>query len=68
MAWVWHCIAAEVEGGVWLPKGRHTTGKGFEADCRKYGEAMALGWRVLRVTPSMIKSGEAIALLRRVLG
>lgn len=55
-------LAVEIEGGVWSG-GRHTTGKGFEADCRKYSRAAALGWRVIRVTTGMVKSGEAIALV-----
>lgn len=40
-------IAVELEGGIWI-KGRHTTGKGFEADCEKYNTALSMGWRVLR--------------------
>lgn len=59
-------LAIEVEGGVWT-NGRHTRGAGFEEDARKYGEAVVLGWRVLRVTPDMVKSGEALRLVERAL-
>lgn len=65
-AWPDHMVAVEVEGGSWV-SGRHTTGKGFEADCEKYAEAAILGWRVIRVTPRMIDDGRAIDLVTRVL-
>lgn len=61
-----HSLALEVEGGSWI-RGRHTTGKGFENDCRKYAAANEHGWVVLRVTSSMVKSGEALDLLKRVI-
>ncbi len=59
-------LAIEVEGGTWV-NGRHNRGAGFEEDARKYGEAVALGYRVLRVTSDMVKSGEALALVERAL-
>jgi len=52
-------LAVEIEGGVWNG-GRHTTGKGFESDCRKYNRAAILGWRVLRFSTGMVESGVAI--------
>lgn len=48
-----HNLAIEVEGGIWTG-GRHTRGKGFEADCEKYLEAALLGWTVLRLTAKQI--------------
>lgn len=47
-------IAIEVEGGIWIG-GRHIHPLGFEKDCEKYNEAAKLGWKVYRITPSMIK-------------
>ncbi len=55
-------LLVEVEGGTWT-QGRHTRGKGFEADCDKYNAAATLGWRVLRFTPGMIKRGEAVNVI-----
>jgi very-short-patch-repair endonuclease len=57
----------EVDGGSWLPKGRHTTGSGFEKDAEKLNAAAELGYRVLRYTPRMIESGEALEQIRRIL-
>lgn len=64
-AWPCECdmIAVEVEGGTW-GKSRHTTGKGYEADCEKYSMAAILGWRVIRVTGDMVKDGRATQLIR----
>jgi very-short-patch-repair endonuclease len=65
-AWPDRKLAIEVEGGTWVG-GRHTRGAGFEADCIKYTEAAVAGWRVLRVTTSMVKTGVAIDALKRAL-
>lgn len=52
-------IIVEVEGGTFV-NGRHNRGASFDKDCEKYAEAMMLGYRVLRVTGTHIKSGQAI--------
>ena len=49
-AWPEHKVALEVEGGVHTG-GRHTRGKGFEADMTKYNTAASMGWYVLRCQP-----------------
>jgi len=63
-AWPLEKFAVEIEGGVWS-NGRHNRGKGFIEDCIKYNEAVMLGWRVIRVTTEMVKSGEAMAYIER---
>jgi very-short-patch-repair endonuclease len=65
-AWPDRQIGCEVEGGVYI-NGRHNRGAGFEADLEKYATAEILGWRVLRVGPSMVKSGRAVELLEMML-
>ena len=65
-AWPDQMIALEVDGGIWTG-GRHTKGAGYQADCEKLNEAAVLGWRVFRVTSSMIKTGYALRLLESVL-
>ncbi len=65
--WPAHKLAAEIEGGVWLGKSRHTSGKGFTNDAIKYAEALCLGYRVLRVTTQQVENGQAIGWLERLL-
>lgn len=61
-AWPDLKMAAEVEGGTWAG-GRHSTGKGFAADCRKYNAAALAGWRVFRFTGDQVRSGYARGVL-----
>ena len=60
-------LLVEVEGGIWTG-GRHVTGAGFEADCVKYNEAAILGYRIIRVTGNMVRSGQALNMIMRALG
>lgn len=66
-AWPPQHLALEVDGGTWNG-GRHVRGAGYEEDCRKLNEALVRGWRVLRFTTDMVKSGEALELVERALG
>ncbi len=66
-AWPEHDLAVEVEGGGWS-QGRHTRGKGFSDDLKKYSEAMRLGWLVYRCDGALIRSGEAIQVVMKLLG
>ncbi len=65
-AWSTHNLAVECEGGHWTG-GRHVRGAGFEKDIQKYNQAQIDGWRVLRFTASMIKSGEALRTIERAI-
>lgn len=56
----------EVDGAVYK-QGRHTRGKGFEADCEKTNEAQILGYRVLRFSTGQVKSGYALDAIRRAI-
>lgn len=59
-------LAIEIEGGFFLKDGgRHTRGAGARSDCEKYNEAVLLGWRVLRVLPEWVQSGQAFSLVAR---
>lgn len=46
---------------------RHTTNRGYEQDCEKYDAAVLAGWRLLRFTPSMIRSGKALTMIELAL-
>ena len=61
-----HMILVEIEGGVWV-NGRHNRGAGYSADCEKYSHAALLGYRVFRFTPDMVKSGEAVQMIKAAL-
>jgi len=56
----WERIAIEIEG-----YGRHQSMKGFNEDLSKYGELIAQGWTLLRVSRQMIADGTALDLLAR---
>lgn len=62
-AWPELNLAVEVEGGTWT-QGRHSRGSGFARDAEKYNAAALLGWRVFRCTTAMVRSGEALRLIR----
>lgn len=62
LAWVDRFICVEVQGGAFV-QGRHVQGTGFEKDCEKFSTAAALGWRLLPVTPRMIRDGKALTLV-----
>jgi hypothetical protein len=61
-----HMLYIEVEGGI-HSGGRHTRGKGFEADMEKYNTAASKGWRMIRVVPSQLISESTIELIKRTL-
>src|SRR5688572_619191 len=48
--WPSYRVALEREGGIWV-RGRHSRGKGMEADMVKYAEAALHGWTVFRASP-----------------
>lgn len=66
-AWPDFHLAVEIEGGTAFGKSRHSRGKGFEEDARKYNKATILGWRVLRFTTNQVATAEAIDFVREAL-
>ena len=59
-------LLIEVDGGAFIA-GRHTRGTGFEKDAEKASLAAVNGWRVIRVTPRHIDSGQALEWIRAAL-
>jgi hypothetical protein len=60
-------IAVEIEGAIWS-RGRHTRGKGYQADLDKYNAATMMGYRVLRFSTHDVLTGRAKAFLKEHLG
>ena len=56
-------FAVEIEGSVYA-NGRHTRGKGFEADCHKYNTLTTMRIPLLRFTTGQVKRGEDIPYLQ----
>lgn len=65
--WPAEKVVVEVEGGTRHGKGRHSRGKGFDEDCRKYFQLNMAGYLVIRVTGTHIQSGEAVTWVRAAL-
>jgi very-short-patch-repair endonuclease len=65
-AWKDEKIAVEIEGGIYTG-GRHTRGRGFEADCEKYNAGTLAGWRIFRFSAKHVTSGEAIRTIEEAL-
>jgi very-short-patch-repair endonuclease len=57
-------LLIEIEGGEFI-NGRHN--RNLRGDAEKYNNAVLLGYRVLRFTGSMLKSGEAMETMQRAL-
>jgi len=53
-----HYVAVEIDGGTWSG-GRHVRGDGYDRDCEKQNLATAGGWRLFRVTASLLKTDPA---------
>lgn len=66
-AWPDAKLLVECEGGI-HSRGRHTQPEGFRKDAEKYNAAALAGWRVLRFTGGMVRSGAAVAAICRALG
>lgn len=65
-AWPAQKVALEIEGGA-FSGGRHVRAEGFLADCEKYSEAAALGWRIIRVPPADLCARRTIGWIQRAL-
>lgn len=65
-AWPDLKLIVEVEGGIRLKHSTsHTGPEGYQKDCRKYNDAALRGWHVLRFTPQMIHSMEAVNTIHK---
>ncbi len=57
-------LAVEFDGLLYRgPGGGHQRVAGYEKNREKDAEALLLGWRVLRVSPGMLRSGKAYSYI-----
>ena len=60
-------LLIEVEGGVYMKKSRHTSGKGYTEDLEKYNAATILHFSLLRYTTDQVVKGMAITQIKEFL-
>jgi hypothetical protein len=65
-AWPDVMLLCECQGGVWSRRA-HGSITGILADIDRLNAATISGWRLIRVTPDMVKNGEALKLIERAL-
>lgn len=66
-AWPKHRLLVEVEGGIWMGKGGHNTGRGILRDIEKGNLAATNNWLYLRFAPEHVNSGEALDAIESIL-
>lgn len=61
-------VLAEIQGGTWMRgKSGHTSGTGVRRDCEKNNLAVEFGYKVLHFTSDMVRDGEALATVEKML-
>jgi very-short-patch-repair endonuclease len=65
-AFVNYRIAVEIQGGIWMKKGGHTTGKGYRRDTEKLNALTLAGWRVLWYPPEAIDFKQIKELIEKI--
>lgn len=58
-------VAIEIDGGLFMARGRHSGSVGQLGDFEKFNEAATLGWRVLHFTPDQKKNANTFDIIRR---
>lgn len=65
---VGHSLLAEIQGGTWMEgKTGHSSGTGIRRDCEKNNLAVEFGYKVLHFTTDMVRDGEALATVERMI-
>lgn len=58
-------VAIEIDGGLFLNRGRHSGGVGQLNDFEKFNEASTYGWRILHFTPEQRYTAATLDVIRR---
>jgi very-short-patch-repair endonuclease len=61
-------LILELEGSIYVARSGHRSASGVVRDIEKYNLLTLNGWCVLRATTAMVMSGEALDMVRQVLG
>lgn len=61
-------LAIEIQGGIWMKKGAHTTGTAITRDCDKSRSAIMNGYIPCYFTSQQVLDGTAIDWLSKYLG
>jgi hypothetical protein len=61
-------LALEVQGGLFIPKGRHVFGASLIKEHEKLNTAAAMGWRVLFCQPKDLLTQPTIIFIKKSLG
>ncbi len=68
MAWLYHKIAVEIDGGIDAREPGHTWADGIRRDMEKGNEAQRLGWWFIRVEPKQLRQMATIDLIADLMG
>ncbi len=60
-------LLIEIQGGVWMVKGAHNTGKAIQRDCEKGNLATLQGYDLMHFTTDDVECGEALEMVKRYL-
>lgn len=59
-------LALEVDGGVWMARGGHTTGSGYTSDRERDVEGLLQGVLTVRYTSDQVRKGYAIETFTKI--
>ena len=60
-------LLIDLQGGIWMKKGAHNTGKAIQRDCEKLNLAVLEGYDVMHFTTDDVETGRAIDYVMRYL-
>jgi very-short-patch-repair endonuclease len=60
-------LLIDVQGGIWMRKGAHNTGKAIQRDCEKLNLAVLQGFDVMHFTTDDVEDGTAINMVLKYL-
>ena len=60
-------VLIDIQGGIWMAKGGHNTGKGIQNDCDKGNGAVRDGYLPLHFTTKDVKDGTAISFIQNLM-